>query len=376
MDEFKLRTGLGFNSEKSAIIFSGGNSNDNKQEILSILDMHEGALPIKYLGLPLIPSHLSPHHCAPILEKMQSRLNGWSTKCLSYAGRCEVINSTLNSLHVYWSAIFELPSTIVNQIEKTCRRFLWGGSENIKRRSPIAWDQVCRPKTEGGLGIRRVRDWNQAATSQLCFQIISNKNSLWANWVRWKYLKNNSFWSAKTLSKCSWAWRGIMRVCEKMKKHVIQCIGNGRSTNIWFDPWLPNGSLVDQFGVNIISELGRGQNITVDKLMEDGNWKVWPATSPDLILAWKQIEEQSFFQEEEDVIIWKPSASGKFTVKSVWNVLRQPNQNWNFSKIVWDIHNIPKASFCSWLAINAKLKTVDFLLARGICIDNKECVLS
>lgn len=64
LDSFKLCSGLSFNSAKSSIIFSGNNSGDRKQEILSILSMPEGTLPIKYLGLPLIPARLSSHHCA------------------------------------------------------------------------------------------------------------------------------------------------------------------------------------------------------------------------------------------------------------------------------------------------------------------------
>lgn len=124
MNEFKMCTGLGFNADKSTVIFSGGCHDNLKAQVLSILGMPEGELPIKYLGLPLIPSRLSPRHCSPILEKMQTKLEGWSTKSLSYAGRRELISSTLNSMHIFWSAIFEIPATISSQIERICRRFL------------------------------------------------------------------------------------------------------------------------------------------------------------------------------------------------------------------------------------------------------------
>lgn len=351
LEAFKLCTGLGPNLEKSTVIFSGGNTSSLKSDISNILSMPEDNLPIKYLGLPLIRSRLSPHHCTPILEKIHKRLKGWATKRISYGGRCELINSTLNSLHVYWSAIFELPSSIILHIKKSCRKFLWGVSSLVKKRSPISWNHVCRPKQEGGLVIRRVKDWNRAATSQLCFQIISKKPSLWTEWVRWKYLKCGKFWFAKPPAKCSWAWRGILRVSESMKGHIFHCIGNGKNTNVWFDPWLPKGPLVDQFGSSIIAQLGRGWNITVDKFIENNRRSLWPATSPDLMLIWKEIENQSFCTDREDDIMWKPSASGLFTMKSAWNVLRHPNPRWDPSKIICDKHNIPKAAFCSWLAI-------------------------
>lgn len=88
---------------------------------------------------------------------------------MSYAGRLELINSTLNTMHMYWSAIFKIPATTSDQIEKMCRRFLCRGSDIIKKRNPMAWKVVCKPKDEGLLGIRRIRDWNKAALSHLCF---------------------------------------------------------------------------------------------------------------------------------------------------------------------------------------------------------------
>lgn len=70
LEDFKMCTGLGFNAEKSKVIFSGGCSDDRKAQILNVLDMPEGDLPIRNLGLPLIPARLSPSHCSPILENL------------------------------------------------------------------------------------------------------------------------------------------------------------------------------------------------------------------------------------------------------------------------------------------------------------------
>lgn len=105
MQDFRSCTGLDFNAQKSMVIFFGGCTAQSRRIITNTLGMTEGELPIRYLGIPLISSRLSPHHCNPILEKMETKLEGWSTKSLSYEGRRELINSTLNSMHIYWSAI-------------------------------------------------------------------------------------------------------------------------------------------------------------------------------------------------------------------------------------------------------------------------------
>ena len=39
---------------------------------------------------------------------------------------------------------------------KIMRSFLWSGSDMSTTRAKVAWDQVCFPKKEGGLGITRM----------------------------------------------------------------------------------------------------------------------------------------------------------------------------------------------------------------------------
>lgn len=52
-----------------------------------------------------------------------------------------------------------LPSSIINQIDRLNRNFLWGGTKFKKRRrkkiNMVNWDTVCRSKRCGGLGIRK-----------------------------------------------------------------------------------------------------------------------------------------------------------------------------------------------------------------------------
>lgn len=235
-------------------------------------------------------------------------------------------------MHIYWLAVFELPADTMAQVEKICRRFSWGGLDNIKKRNPVGWDQVCRPK-DGGLGIRRVNDWNQAAISYHCFQLASNKSSLWANWVHAKYFRNANFWKLKTPEKCSWAWPNIMLVRDQMKVNVFYSIGNGLTTNFFHDPWLPKGSLIDQFGMGIINNIGLGDNIVVANFIENGKWKDYPLQNTrraglafNLRAAWTQIEDQKIAEHDHDEVVWKANPSGKFSVKSAWNQFRYHHQ--------------------------------------------------
>ncbi|GJS85074.1 hypothetical protein Tco_0751615, partial [Tanacetum coccineum] len=93
-----------------------------------ILPFEEGRLPIKYLGVPLVSSWLIFRDCKELIEKVQARVDDWKNKLLSAAGRLQLVRSVIGSLH--------------------CQGRLHKGH------AKVAWEVVCLPKDEGGLGVR------------------------------------------------------------------------------------------------------------------------------------------------------------------------------------------------------------------------------
>ncbi|XP_028085249.1 uncharacterized protein LOC114286296 [Camellia sinensis] len=70
---------------------------------------------------------------------------------------------------------------------------------------------------------------------------------------------------------------------------------------------------------------------------------------------------------------WLPSSDGKFFVTSTWNYLRKSGDRMSWAAILWGPHNIPKASFVTWMAILGRLNTRDRLRLFGIS-QSAECV--
>nr|GEU89462.1 hypothetical protein [Tanacetum cinerariifolium] len=58
----------------------------------------------------------------------------------------------------------------------------------------VAWDVVCLPKNEGGLGLRRLDQFNKALMVSHIWKLLSLKESLWVRWVHAYKLKGRSFW--------------------------------------------------------------------------------------------------------------------------------------------------------------------------------------
>ncbi|KAL0362182.1 UNVERIFIED_CONTAM: hypothetical protein Scaly_1173400 [Sesamum calycinum] len=79
--------------------------------------------------------------------------------------------------------------TVIEKIHHLCRVFLW----NSKTAS-VAWEDICHPKEEGGLGIRHIQSWNVALLARVLWNIHCKVDTLWAKWVNEVYLRGASLW--------------------------------------------------------------------------------------------------------------------------------------------------------------------------------------
>jgi hypothetical protein len=98
-----------------------------------------------------------------ILWKMfDHRLASWNWLYPSKRGRVTLIKSTLSNLPTYLLSLFPIPASVAKHIEKFHRDFLWGGLNEEFKYYLFNWDNVCSPIFEGGLGIGKLRVFNQA----------------------------------------------------------------------------------------------------------------------------------------------------------------------------------------------------------------------
>ncbi|GKF10113.1 putative reverse transcriptase domain, reverse transcriptase zinc-binding domain protein, partial [Tanacetum coccineum] len=149
LHEFKLASGLTPSLPKSTTYFCNV-LNHTKLSILNILPFEEGHLPVKYLG---------------------------KNKSLSTAGRLQLLQSVIGSMHVYWAFVFTLPSRVLLDIEQLMRGFLWCQGDMRRGKTKVAWEVVCLPKKEGGLGLCRLDIFNKALMVSHIWSLLSLKES-------------------------------------------------------------------------------------------------------------------------------------------------------------------------------------------------------
>ena len=79
-------------------------------------------------------------------------------------------------MHIYWASVFMLPSNVLLNIEQLMRQFLWSHGKSGKSKSKVAWEAVCLPKDEGGLGIRRLDCFNYALMTSDIWKLLTLKD--------------------------------------------------------------------------------------------------------------------------------------------------------------------------------------------------------
>eukprot|EP00268_Persea_americana_P000735 TRINITY_DN10222_c0_g1_i2.p1 TRINITY_DN10222_c0_g1~~TRINITY_DN10222_c0_g1_i2.p1 ORF type:complete len:174 (-),score=27.41 TRINITY_DN10222_c0_g1_i2:1654-2175(-) len=171
--------------------------------ISEILNVQIGNFPMKYLRVPLSPTRLGFNDCQPLIAKIQQRLVGWRSKALSYAGRVELIKSTLSTIHFYWEAVFLIPKATLNALDKQVRDFFWN-KWSPHYIHPVAWDSICQPFYFGGLNIRSFVGTSKAALLRQLWNVVQNKPTCWNLWLNAKYLKGKSFWNVSIPKDASW----------------------------------------------------------------------------------------------------------------------------------------------------------------------------
>ncbi|KAJ0909470.1 putative RNA-directed DNA polymerase [Helianthus annuus] len=361
LNMFKNMSGLVPSMAKSTVFFCNV-SDEVKQRILAIMPFEEGSLPVRYLGVPLISSRLHYKDCKQLVERMETRITDWKTKCLSFAGRLQLIRSVLSSLHIYWASVFILPKRLIVELENKMKRFLWAQGDSIKGKAKVKWRSVCRPKCEGGLGIRRVGDMNNALMTVHAWSVLTHRESLWVKWIHTYRLRGRSFWEIPSRGNMTWSWRKMLNLRLTIRNHVWTVVGNGADTSAWFDKWddvCPIHLIVTP---RLIANAGFNMKTKVADVCCQEGWR-WPSDWIDRFPVLANLSQISLVATKRDNLVWKNRSGMQvdFSTSAVWDDIRNGQDLVPWNNAIWFPQAIPRHAFIMWLIVNKKLKTQDVM---------------
>ncbi|KAK4422063.1 hypothetical protein Salat_2157200 [Sesamum alatum] len=173
-------------------------------------------MPVRYLGIPLAAQRLKVTNYSPLVDRIADSISKWSAKSFSFSGRLEFITSVIQGVECYWLQCFPFPAAVVDKIHRLCRNFLWNS-----KRAPVAWEQICHPKEEGGLGIRHIQSWNVALLARVLWNVHRKADTLWVKWVNEVYLRGASVWDGNRRRVTLHSFDGLLIFGTGLPPHLL-----------------------------------------------------------------------------------------------------------------------------------------------------------
>lgn len=307
------------------------------------------SFPCTYLGIPLHTKKLRRVDLQPLIDKVGARIPGWKGRFFTSAGRKILVKSTLSSTPIYHLTVLQQNKWLYKRIDRLRRAFLWKGDEpeNVSGGSSlVCWQNVCKPKNLGGLGILNLEKFARALRLR------------WL-WIEWK--DDSKPWN-NTQTPCNELDRDLFRAGTTIK------IGDGRTANFWMDNWLEGQSLKNL--APSIFRLAKRKSGCVRNELSNNHWlaMLHQITTVeeinDLVHLGDRLRQVVLDENVKDDITWNWTGNGQYSTKSAY--LAQFNGTTapaNFS-LIWSSRAEPKHRFFGWLILHKRTLTAENLLIR------------
>jgi hypothetical protein len=274
---------------------------------------------------------------------------------------------------------FDITKSLCEEINSAISRFWWAQQEKDNKIHWLAWDRLTRTKREGGLGYKDLYAFNLAMLAKQGWRLLTKPESLCARVLKARYYPNFSVLQAECQNGISYAWRSVLKGIELLKRGIIKRVGDGKTINIWQDPWLPrlwSRKPITRKKNNIITKVSELINPVT------GSWdsqlvrEIFLSQDASLILSIPLVDDM------QDHWAWHFEENGQFSVKSAYRLKRKledidrngqtecqdPAEGFNWLQI-WKLECSLKAKMLIWRIAHDSLPHRVNLERRGIELD-------
>ena len=156
-----------------------------------------------------------------IKENSKKKLAGWKEKLLSKAGKVVLIKAMAQEIPTYTMSCFKVLGSLYVELTGMIWNFWWGYKQDEKKMAWLSWDKLCSPKANGGMGFKKLKEFNLALLVKQGWQLQHRHDTLVHRVLKAKYFPHYEFSQASLGSNPSYTWRSIM-AAQVMGKHGLQ----------------------------------------------------------------------------------------------------------------------------------------------------------
>ena len=374
LDLFASITGLKINYNKSNLI-PINLSSEEASAMAQIFSCQIASMPFTYLGLPMGTTKPSMKDFAPLIDRVERRLNA-TVSFLSYGDSLVLVNSVLSSLPTYYMCTLVIPKGVIKIIDKARRRCLWRKDKHKERvNSLAAWDMVCKPKDKGGLGIINLQVQNKALLLKFLNKYYNNADLPWVKLVRNAYFYN-TVTHAVTMSGSFW-WRGVISNVDDWRA-ITKCIpGDGSSILLWDDFW--SDKFLSQKFARLFSfakdKLSSIKEILAHNQLSDAFHLPLSVEAFQEFTELQSVLANVVLNDSADEWVCDLSKDG-YTPRGFYKLFFAGFPKDIPSSWIWKSKCMSKHKFFAWLVLHDRLNTKDMLIRRNWKVtENNSCVL-
>ncbi|GAU35943.1 hypothetical protein TSUD_394910 [Trifolium subterraneum] len=357
-DNYALESGQVISTSKSTI-FSGSITPGRLNLIVQLLKFKLGSLPFNYLGVPIFKGKPKTSHLPPVADKIKLKLSAWKASLLSMAGRIQLVRAVIQSMLIYSITLYSWPVSLLKDIEKCIRNFIWSRDIDKRKLVTTSWQKVCRPYAQGGLNLRSLTKLNSTTNLYLCWTLLNSQNT-WA-----KHLKEKVIRGRRTIQHhvFSSIWSSIKDDFTVIMDNTVWLLGDGKEINFWNDNWCGT-SLSEQLRIPV--QIRHSLSSSVSDFIFNGHWDIPAQLSlayPNLSSIISQIVIP--LSPSQDKLLWKHTDNSDLQLKEAYHFKTQQFQDLCWAKYIWSTDIPPSKSLFVWCLMIGKVPTDDNLMRRG-----------
>lgn len=368
---FSEATGLLINYHKSSLVPLHLDQ-ELIDQCVNVLGCRLESFPQNYLGLPLSASKLHSAVFRTYIDRTESFLSSWQASLLNTMGRVVLVNLVLDSQLVYAMSSISIPPTVIKEIDKRRRAFMWSGrAQTSSAKCLVAWENCCTTKELGGIGIREFGTHNICLLLKLIHRLHSFETSAWGSWVRQHVNLANL---KGDLAGQHWDMlRSLLPLYQALTTVNIK---DGSATSFWNDVWHLDEAFADSFPA-LYSHCTHKEESVREVMMSGLDRSLVPRLSNqavmELQLVTEVLQRTTLTVGNDQRKSTFDCGNGKLDSSSIYKLLKARQHHADpTSDFIWNNATPPRIQFFMWLAAKNRIQCRSNLCRKRI-VDSPAC---